>query len=490
MNSERTRFFRSIRFRLTAWYALILFIIILLLGVGVAKVLERELRQDVDVRLRASAEEVLYQWQQSMTFGGQNTYLYVTTSPAEFSFPSQLIQIVSSDGRLLFTSENLGQRQLPTIAAGAGRNAGMRYENTELDGATLRVLTYPILLSRGGVIGVINVAEPLIQIDDMLSDLRRQFLAAAMAGALLAALAGWFLAGRALKPVDQMVYRAQEIANSSSERLALDQRLDVPPTEDELARLATTFNNVLGQMEVSFATQRQFVADASHELRTPLTAIRGNVDLLEMQLRRSDALDDDTERSIIDLKRESSRMSRLTDDLLTLARSEAPGGLAIQCQPVDLAEIAKDVVRTVLASGSDSERSQELSIEGDDEVIVTGDRDRLEQVMLILCDNARRYSSAADSVVLRVTQDRNGGRFSVSDTGTGISSGDQQRIFTRFFRSDASRERASGGTGLGLAIAKAIVNAHGGEIEVRSELGVGSTFTVILPNGGCFERRA
>lgn len=486
MTSERTRFFRSIRFRLTAWYALILFIIILLLGAGVAKVLERELRQDVDVRLRASAEEMLDQFQVTMEFGGQNTYLYTGSSPAEFSFPSQLIQIVSADGRLLFTSENLGDRQLPTVPATDGREASMRYEDTVVDGESLRVLTYPILLPQSQPIGAINVAEPLIQVNDMLSDLRRQFFSAALAGALLAALAGWFLAGRALKPVDQMVNRAQQIANSASERLALDQRLDVPPTEDELARLATTFNSVLGQMEISFATQQQFVADASHELRTPLTAIRGNVDLLEMQLQRSGALDEDVERSLLDLKRESGRMSRLTDDLLTLARSEAPGGLAIQCRPVDLAEVAKDVVRTVIASGA----VPEFSIEGDDEVIVSGDRDRLEQVMLILSDNARRYTPAEGSVVLKVTNVPSGAQLSVTDTGSGISQEDQQRIFTRFFRADASRERASGGTGLGLAIAKAIVTAHGGEIEVRSEPGAGSTFTVVLPRGGCVERKA
>ena len=486
MTSGHTRFFRSIRFRLTAWYALILFIIILMLGAGVAKVLERELRQDVDVRLRTSAEEMLDQFQGSMRAGGQIAVIETATSPATFSFPSQMIQLVDFDGRIFFSTENLGPRVLPSVPAPAGREATMRYENSELDGATLRVLTYPLYWPDRGVIGVINVAEPLIQINDMLTDLRRQFLAAAIAGALLASVAGWFLAGRALKPVDQMVFRAQQIANSSSDRLVLDQRLDVPSTEDELARLATTFNNVLGQMEVSFTIQRQFVADASHELRTPLTAIRGNVDLLEMQLRRSGGIDDEVERSIQDLKRESGRMSRLTEDLLTLARSEAPGGLAIQCRPVDLSEVAKDVVRTILATGA----APEVSIEGNDEVIVSGDRDRLEQVMLILCDNARRFTPQDGSIVLRLAQDRSAARFSVIDTGTGIAMEDQQWIFTRFFRADVSRERASGGTGLGLAIAKAIVSAHSGEIEVNSELEVGSTFTVILPNGGCVDRSA
>jgi len=485
MTAGRTRFFRSIRFRLTAWYAIILFIIILLLGAGVAKVLERELRQDVDDRLRATAVEMLDQFRFSMEFGGQNTVLY-SQSPAVFSFPSQLIQLVDLDGGIIYSTDNLGQRRLPTIPAADGQDASIRFDNAEVDGATLRVLTYPIYLPNRGVIGAINVAEPLIQIDSMLSDLRRQFLAAALAGALLAALAGWFLAGRALKPVDQMVNRAQQIADSQTQRLALDQRLDVPPTEDELARLATTFNHVLGKMEESLSTQRQFVADASHELRTPLTAIRGNVDLLEMQLRRGNAADEEIEQTIQDLKRESGRMSRLTDDLLTLARSEAPGGLAIQCGPVDLSDVAKDVVRTVLASGA----QPELSIEGDEHVVVTGDRDRLEQVMLILCDNARRYTPADGTVTLRVSGGPAGARFSVIDTGSGISEEDQQRIFTRFFRADASRERASGGTGLGLAIAKAIVTAHGGEIVVTSELGVGSTFTVLLPYGGTCEGNA
>jgi signal transduction histidine kinase len=480
MNSERTRFFRSIRFRLTAWYAIILFFIILLLGAGVAKVLERELRNDVDVRIRETAEQMLSQFQ--VQIGGQTAYLQ-SPPPDSFSFPSQLIQVVSLKGDVIFSTESLGDRTIPTVPS-ARQTGQMRYGTSVLDGETIRIVTYPISIKNGTVIGDINVAEPLIQINDMLHDLRRQFLAAALAGALLAAVAGWFLAGRALKPVDQMVQRAQQIASSPSERIALDQRLDVPATEDELARLARTFNNVLGQMEVAFATQRQFVADASHELRTPLTAIRGNVDLLEMQLKRTGTLDSEAAGSIVDLKRESGRMSRLTDDLLTLARSEAPGGLAIQCRSVDLSEVAKDVVRSVLATGPEPA----ISIEGDEEVMITGDADRLEQVMLILCDNARRYTPAGGSIVLRVANDRGGARFSVTDTGTGISSEDQQRIFTRFYRADASRERASGGAGLGLAIAKAIVSAHGGEIEVKSALGVGSTFTVILPSGGCIER--
>lgn len=485
MTSERTRFFRSIRFRLTAWYAIILFIIILLLGAGVAKVLERQLRNDVDYRIRSTAEQMFLQFQYNVQFSGNVEAQ--PPPPDSFSFPSQLIQVARPDGAVLYSTQNLGNRQIPTVPALGGRIGNIRYETTVLDGETIRVVTFPLVdMQNGKEYGAINVAEPLIQINDMLRDLRRQFLAAALAGALLAALAGWFLAGRALKPVDQMVQRAQQIANTPSERIALDQRLDVPATEDELARLARTFNTVLGQMEVAFSTQRQFVADASHELRTPLTAIRGNVDLLEMQLKRTGGMDTEVAGSIQDLKRESGRMSRLTDDLLTLARSEAPGGLVIQCGPVDLSAVAKDVVRSVLAAGAEPS----ISIEGDDEVTIIGDHDRLLQVMLILCDNAQRYTSADGSIVLRVNNDHGGARFSVTDTGTGISPEDQQRIFTRFFRADASRERASGGAGLGLAIAKAIVSAHGGEIEVKSAPGVGSTFTVVLPAAACAERGA
>jgi hypothetical protein len=167
MTSERTRFFRSIRFRLTAWYALILFVIILMLGAGVAKVLERELRQDVDVRLRNSAEEMLTQFRVSMEFGSQSTQIQ-SAPPSEFSFPSQLLQIVSSDGKVVFTSENLGQRQLPTVSTEGDLEDQMRYANVEVDGENLRVLTYPILLRDSGLnIGAINVAEPLIQVDEM-----------------------------------------------------------------------------------------------------------------------------------------------------------------------------------------------------------------------------------------------------------------------------------------------------------------------------------
>lgn len=329
-------------------------------------------------------------------------------------------------------------------------------------------------------------ALPLEDVDATLDRLLAiQAIAAAAILATLGLVTFWVLR-LGVRPVQKMTATAKAIGEGD-----LSQRIPDTVPGTEAGELGLALNHMLGRIEEAFDERtrsedrlRQFVADASHELRTPLTAIRGNVELLEMQLKRTGNLDDEVAGSLFDLKRESGRMSRLTDDLLTLARSEAPGGLVIQCRPVDLSAVAKDVVRTVLASGP----VPPVSIEGDDEVIVTGDRDRLEQVMLIFCDNARRYTPADGSIVLRISQDRTGARFSVTDTGSGISAEDQQRIFTRFFRADASRERASGGAGLGLAIAKAIVSAHGGDIEVKSALGVGSTFAVILPNGGCVER--
>jgi signal transduction histidine kinase len=476
MRSEQTAFFRSIRFRLSAWYALLLFILIVLLGAGVAFKLEREQRQDVDTRLESTAKEMVSQFTVSPTPGGAAINV---PPPDAFSFPSQLIQVVDEKGQVYFSSENLENRTLPIVGGDAG--ASPRFDTEELDGVRIRTLTYPIQL-RGRVVGAVNVAEPLIQLNQMLRDLRRQILFAAVVGAGLAALAGWFLAGRALKPVDTMVESARSITSQSSANLALSNRLDVPPAGDELSRLATTFNDMLSRIEVAFNTQRQFVADASHELRTPLTAIRGNVDLVQRQIEREEAATPEVDRTLTDLRRESARMARLIDDLLTLARSESPGGLPLNCETVNLAEIARDAARTAQAAGS----GPTISIESPDLALVEGDRDRLEQVMLILCENSTRLTPADGEISLVCSIDGTAARFSVRDTGPGIAPADLPRVFDRFYRADESRERSKGGTGLGLAIARAIVTAHSGQIRVRSEVNKGTIFDVSLPrHGGC-----
>jgi len=476
---RRPRFswFRSIRFRLTAWYALVLFAVLIVLGVLLNTLLERELRNDVDERLKETAANVNNQAEVQFSIGGT---LFISLDPEGFNFPSLLIQVVDTNNEVAASTRNLSGLQLPAPDVQQGDTKAVVY-TSELKGIPLRMIHRPIVLTDGTVVGAINVAEPLLQLNETLDHLRNLLLISGLAGVLLAALGGWFLAGRALRPVGRITQTAADIAESPTTERSLATRLIVPTTGDELARLAATFNRMLDRIQIAFATQRRFIADASHELRTPLTAIRGNLDVLSRQATAAETQpSQDYLDALADLQRESSRMGRLLEDLLTLARSDAGPELdTLHLQPCRLDELAKEVLRTAatLANG------QHLELVAPVPVAVLGDADRLQQLMLVLVDNALLHTPSTGTVKILIGESAGTATIAVADNGSGISPEHLPHLFDRFYRADSSRSRESGGTGLGLAIARAIAESHHGQINVTSQVGVGTTFTVTLPVG-------
>jgi signal transduction histidine kinase len=285
---------------------------------------------------------------------------------------------------------------------------------------------------------------------------------------VLAALTGWFLARRAMRPVDRMTRTAQAIGQSADH----SRRLAEPKERDELGRLAATFNEMLDRLDHSFNTQQRFLADASHELRTPLAAIRTNVEAL---LRGAVEQPAERDASLRAIARETDRMGRLVSDLLALAHADA--GQPLVRRTVELDALLLDVYQQErrLADGVDL-RLGEL-----DQVAVEGDPDRLKQLLLNLVDNALRYTPPGGVVTLDLERRDGTALLRVSDTGLGIPPEHLSRIFERFYRVDQPRSRKAGGTGLGLAICKWVAEAHGGRIEVQSKPGEGSAFTVTLP---------
>jgi signal transduction histidine kinase len=266
--------------------------------------------------------------------------------------------------------------------------------------------------------------------------------------------------------------RVTKTARSISRSGDLGRRLEQPRTLDEVGRLAQTFNEMLARIEGLFRAQQRFVADVSHELRSPLTAIRGNLDLLERG-----AADDPAARqeALGAMDVEVQHMSRLVADLLTLARADA--GVPIEKQPVELDTILLDVYRHARLTA----QGVTISIANEDQVTVQGDPDRLKQLFLNLTDNALKYTPAGGRVTLAWERADGWVRVAVADTGIGIAPENLPHLFERFYRADKARSREQGGTGLGLAIAKWIAEAHGGKILVESQVGKGSTFTVLLP---------
>lgn len=286
----------------------------------------------------------------------------------------------------------------------------------------------------------------------------------------------WFLADFILKPLNQLLRSTTQLAT-----MDIRERLDVDANEPaETLELRKSFNRLLDRLEESLNIQCQFVADASHELRTPLTSIQGYTKLL---MRRGDNIDTNLlSEALQTVSDESGRLIRLVSDLLQLARADAGQEIINQQEVLDLRDVLTSVEDTVVMVAPEQIEVQFIMPKS--AIMVNADQDRLKQVFLNLSNNAVKATQAGGKVTVTLRSSRNQAVVRVIDTGIGIAPADQQRIFDRFYRVERSRTRSrlyGGGSGLGLAIAMTIIKAHGGAIELESELNKGSTFTVRLP---------
>ena len=279
---------------------------------------------------------------------------------------------------------------------------------------------------------------------------------------------GWVIAGRVLAPIGRITSVARDIQATD-----LSRRIELRGPDDELKQLADTFDAMLARLDAAFAAQRQFVADASHELRNPLAIIRTNVDVA---LADPDASPEDLRHAMIVVRRASERMARLVDDLLALARRQAPEQ---EREPVDLdvavAEASEEFVVPAEARGVVLDRAITPG------VVVLGDRDALKRAVANLLENAVRLAPAGTRIRLATGSEGERAWIAVNDEGPGIAPEDQPHVFDRFWRADKARSRADGGTGLGLAIVREIAESHGGQVRLHSKPGVGSTFVIWLP---------
>ena len=309
--------------------------------------------------------------------------------------------------------------------------------------------------------------------DEELESLREILAYVVPIALVLAGVGGWFLARQSLSPVAAMADRARKMSAED-----LSGRLPVANPRDELGRLAETFNDLLGRLEASITTQRQFMADASHELRTSVTTTRTAANVALQQLHREEAEYRDT-LSIIE--QQATRLSRIVDDMFTLARADA-GTYPVLNTPMYLDEVVDDVVKAarVLAS------TRDVSIEAATirSAALTGDEDLIRRLMVNLLDNAIRYSPPRSTVRVDLEQAPGGYALSISDHGPGIPAEAQLHIFERFYRADTARARRSGansGAGLGLALSRWIAEVHGGHLTLARSSEVGTTFTAFLP---------
>lgn len=382
------------------------------------------------------------------------------------------IQVVDSHGKAVARSSNLKGTYLPLSRDTfiAAHSALTTFEIVRTVGRyPVRLASKPIILRDKGLVAIIQVGSSLEEVEEILRSLIYIFAIGIVASVVIASAIGWFLAKKALSPVAGITNKAQSIGAEN-----LDERIPINGPMDEIGSLAATINEMIERLEESFKRIKQFTGDASHELKTPLTVLKG-----EMEVALRGKPDPDYMREVLSSSLEEiDRMSIIVRNLLDLAKidveKEASSKVEV-CVDNVLSERFEQLKRVAL------DRGVELDILRNKPATVCGDPVRIGQLFYNLIDNAIKYTPGGGKVELSCGVESGQAVVRIRDTGIGIAEEDLPYIFDRFYRVDKARTRDAGGAGLGLSICKEIVNSLRGVIDVESEAGGGTTFTVILP---------
>jgi two-component system, OmpR family, sensor kinase len=457
----RRLFAVSLRSRLIFGYSILLALIFLAFGSGLYAIVTYTLFTQVDQALQQTADEIIL----SGGFQRLEDFRLFSLPALPFSNSSAYAQIWASNGDLIAESPNLQGFRIPMDASHQNASSSTLAQ-VQIQQIHLRVLTEPVVLE-GKQVGVLQVGTSLNLADRMLDSLLLMVLVGGTLGIACSILVGNWITLNALEPLETITATALQITHAGD----LTRRIPLEaPAGSEVGRLILAFNETLERLDTLFSAQSRFLADVSHELRTPLTTIRGNIDLIARMGVDAESLEA--------VQSEVNRMIRLVGDLLLLSRAEA-GDLPFAREPVEMDTLLLEVFQQALVL---SQGKLTVEVGYLEQVIVQGDRDRLKQLLLNLVTNAVSYTQQAGRVVLSLRKVDDWLHVTVTDNGAGIPANMLPHIFDRFFRLEKSRNRGSlGGAGLGLSIAQYIAKGHHGRIEVASEIGKGTTFSVWLP---------
>ena len=455
----------TVRWRLTLWFGGALAAVLLAFGGLTYAIMRQHLLEGVDAGLHEELSDVLSEVHKGGDREAMLGWLVRRFGRHEgFDF-----QVTTPTGDRIFANLRLGDQRLPVPPINPA-DEGAVYDTFSVPQAgRYRIVTRPTA-GPGGLL-VLQVARSLEAFDHELAELLLALLVAGPVAFLLTTGGGYFLARRALAPVEQMTAAANEI-----DAAKFHQRLEIVNPHDELGNLARTLNGMLDRLERSFDEMRRFTADASHELRTPLAVIRS-----EAEIALGHPLNDVEKQDLLgNILEECQRLTWITDQLLTLCRQDA-GVSQLSRESVDLAELVRGVAETMRPLAES--KAQRLTTEANGAVLIKGDPVRLRHVIYNLLDNAIKYTPLQGTVNVSLTVRDSLARLVVADTGIGIPPEHLPHVFERFYRVDKARSRAEGGAGLGLCIVQSIVAAHGGSVEMASQPGSGTQCIVEIPVG-------
>ena len=467
--------FKSIRSRLTAWYILLLGIILILFSVFLNYFLSKRLYESVDNSLTVSATVVatsaVMKFNRS-PLPGLDQFFEQFMGAGNLN---KFYRIYDGSGNVGSQSNNIDASKFPlSQEAYADALSGINsYETFLVDGKhPIRVITMPILREKK-LVNLVQVGTSLEAVKETLRNLRIFLLTAVPSVLVFATLFARFLARRALKPISKIIKTARDIGQGQE----LSQRIPVFKVQDELGQLALTFNEMMDRLENSFAQMRQFSSDASHELRTPLTVLQGQNELVLSKLRDPK----EYQEVIISNLEEIKYMSKVLEDLFVLSRSDE-NQVLLNYKRMDLRDLVEEVCRhaEILAE----EKNISIVIAFLEQVKINGDEVRLRQMVWNILHNGIKYTQPGGELKVSLLEESGFALLSIQDTGIGIPEKDLPFIFDRFYRVDKARSKDEGGSGLGLSICRHIAEAHKGKIKVESKPGLGTRFKIHIPSTG------